>query len=146
MSTLSFERKPMPVFAEHRPMFKIAQILLILYLSSRGKKSSLIKLHLFSWTLKDEERKSKLLLSAEKNKVLFDVWGVDPAVNISLQYALAEGLINRDGPSYKLAEKGTTFIKEAINRGSLAEDVSFLNQVKTKITETMVGSIVEGWE
>lgn len=36
MSILHFERKAMPVIPEHRPMYKICQILLILNISSTG--------------------------------------------------------------------------------------------------------------
>ena len=69
MSKLTFHRKPMPLMAEHRPIYKITQLLLVLYLSSRGKKSSLIRLHLFSWVLKDEIRKKMLLESANQNQI-----------------------------------------------------------------------------
>ena len=40
MVRLKFHRKDMPIMVEHRPIYKITQILLILYLASRGKKSS----------------------------------------------------------------------------------------------------------
>lgn len=146
MNKLTFNRKPMPLLAEHRPIFKITQILLILYLSSRGKKSSLIRLHLFSWSLKDEKRKNTLLESADNNKVLFDVWGVDPAVNISLQFAVAEGLIERVNVSYKLSNRGEEFTKRVIKKITLETDYLFLKTLGTKISEGMVQAIVGEWE
>ena len=146
MSKLTFHRKPMPLMAEHRPIYKITQLLLVLHLSSRGKKSSLIRLHLFSWVLKDEIRKKMLLESANQNKILFGVWGVDPAVNISLQYAEAEGLISKSGLSYKLTQDGTKYVSEIDSEMAFKDDYFFLQSIGSKITEGMVENIIREWE
>lgn len=146
MSKLTFHRKPMPLMAEHRPIYKITQLLLVLYLSSRGKKSSLIRLHLFSWVLKDEIRKKMLLESANQNKILFGVWGVDPAVNISLQYAEAEGLISKSGLSYKLTQDGAKYVSEIDSEMAFKDDYFFLQSIGSKITEGMVENIIREWE
>jgi len=136
----------MPLMAEHRPIYKITQLLLVLYLSSRGKKSSLIRLHLFSWVLKDEIRKKMLLESANQNQVLFGVWGVDPAVNISLQYAEAEGLISKSGLSYKLTQDGAKYVSEIDSEMAFKDDYFFLQSIGSKITEGMVENIIREWE
>lgn len=146
MSKLTFHRKPMPLMAEHRPIYKITQLLLVLYLSSRGKKSSLIRLHLFSWVLKDELRKKMLLESANQNQILFGVWGVDPAVNISLQYAEAEGLISKSGLSYKLTQDGAKYVSEIDSEMAFKDDYFFLQSIGSKITEGMVANIIREWE
>jgi len=146
MSKITFNRKPMPIFAEYRPMFKITQVLLILSLASRGKKSSLIRLHMINWALKDDSRRELLLESANKHEVLFGVWGVDPALNFSLQYALSEELIVRAGLSYKLANKGEHFIKQLSKKNVLEEDYKFLKSLGTRVTEIMVQEIVGAWE
>jgi hypothetical protein len=146
MSKLTFHRKPMPLMAEHRPIYKITQLLLVLYLSSRGKKSSLIRLHLFSWVLKDEIRKKMLLESANQNQILFGVWGVDPAVNISLQYAEAEGLISKSGLSYKLTQDGAKYVSKIDSEMAFKDDYFFLQSIGSKITEGMVENIIREWE
>ncbi|QNH99349.1 hypothetical protein [Shewanella algae] len=146
MSKLTFHRKPMPLMAEHRPIYKITQLLLVLYLSSRGKKSSLIRLHLFSWVLKDEIRKKMLLESANQNQILFGVWGVDPAVNVSLQYAEAEGLISKSGLSYKLTQDGAKYVSEIDSEMAFKDDYFFLQSIGSKITEGMVENIIREWE
>lgn len=146
MSKLTFHRKPMPIMAEHRPIYKITQLLLVLYLSSRGKKSSLIRLHLFSWVLKDDIRKKMLLESANQNQILFGVWGVDPAVNISLQYAEAEGLISKSGLSYKLTQDGAKYVSEIDSEMAFKDDYFFLQLIGSKITEGMVENIIREWE
>jgi len=146
MSKITFHRKPMPIMAEHRPIYKITQLLLVLYLSSRGKKSSLIRLHLFSWVLKDERRKKMLFESANQNQILFGVWGVDPAVNISLQYAEAEGLISKSGLSYKLTQDGAKYVSEIDSEMAFKDDYFFLQSIGLKITEGMVENIIREWE
>lgn len=146
MSKLIFQRKPMPLMAEHRPIYKITQILLALYLASRGKKSSLIRLHLFSWVLKDDMRKDVLSNSVKCNKILFDVWGIDPAVNRSLQFAIAEGLIGRAGLSYKLTASGINYISQIDDQVAFGDDYHFLKSLGLKITEAMVQDIVREWE
>ncbi len=146
MSRISFHRKPMPILAEYRPLYKITQILLILYLCSRGKKSSLIKLHLISWVIKDEKRKSILLESANKHKILFGVWGVDPSVNFALQYSLGEGLVERVGVSYKLSRKGEMFIKKIDEDDVVEGEYQFFKSLGLRVTESMVQDIVEAWE
>ena len=69
MSGLLFERKPSPVLAEHRPLYKIGQVLLILHLASRAGRSRLLRLHLFNWALKSVDRQ-KLLIHASTAKEL----------------------------------------------------------------------------
>lgn len=145
MRTLTFHRKPMPLMPEHRPIYKVTQVLLILYLSSRGKKSSLIRLHLFSWAMKDDKRKRVLLESAKNNKILFGVWGVDPAVNFSMQFAIAEGLVERSGVSYKLTSRGLDYVSVIDDDCFIEEDLSFLKSIGLKVTEGMVQEIVGEW-
>lgn len=146
MSRLTFLRKPMPILAEYRPMYKISQVLLILYLSSRGKKSSLIRLHLISWVLKDESRKAILIESIKNEKILFGVWGVDPSVNLALQYAEAENLMVKDGTSYKLTTKGGDFCEGLDSDLIFSKDFDFLKSIGSSVTEKMVNNIVDGWE
>jgi len=145
MSKLTFTRRDMPLSSEYRPMFKIVQILLILYLSSRGYKSSLLRLHLINWAIKDSSKKSLLLESSNRNSIIFDVWGLDPAINFALQYALEENLITLNGTSYALADKGLVFIKKYEEEDIENEDYNFLKELGNKITEKMVLEISGAW-
>ena len=136
----------MPILADYRPLYKITQVLLILHLCSRGKKSTLIRLHLISWAMKDVKRRSTLLQSANKNKVQFGIWGVDPSINFALQYSLAEGLIEMSGVSYRLSGAGTTFISKIKASDILEGDFDYLKSIGCRITEKMVLDIVAEWE
>ncbi len=141
MSRLLFQRKPMPILADYRPLYKITQVLLILYLCSRGKKSSLI-----SWALKEPRRKNIFIESANKNKVHFGIWGVDPSMNFLLQYSIAENLIEMSGVSYKLTNKGIKFISKIEKNDVLDGDFDYLKSLGFRVTEGMVQDIVEEWE
>ncbi|MCG7985464.1 MAG: hypothetical protein JAY90_22350 [Candidatus Thiodiazotropha lotti] len=145
MTKLSFHRRPMPIFANYRPLYKIAKLLLVLHISSRGGKSTLVRLQLFNWVLKESERKD-LLRKAAKNGILnVSVWGLDPSLNSATQFALAEGLVNRSGSSIAITEKGRDYIKSLLELESLGEDVDFLREIGKGITESMVTKTSESW-
>lgn len=146
MSRITFKRKPMPIYAGFRPLFKICQLLLILDLASRGKSSSLIRLHLFVWVLKDEQRKSMLLKTVENKLDIPSVWGVEPSVNFALQFAIAEGLVIKSGTSFKLAPKGMLFVKNSNAYELFIEETIFLKKIGSKITEAMVITATNLWK
>ncbi|KGA40869.1 hypothetical protein KU75_14380 [Pectobacterium odoriferum] len=146
MSRVTFKRKPMPIYAGFRPLFKIGQILLVLDLASRGKCSSLIRLHLFAWVLKDEQRKEMLLNAVEKKIEIPSVWGIDPSVNFALQFAIAEGLIIKSGTSFKLAPKGMCFINNSNSYDLFYDETIFLKKIGLKITEKMIEAATNLWK
>ncbi len=147
VSTLKFKRQPAPVLAEHRPLYKISQILLILYLASRGGKSKLTRLHLFNWALKTSER-SELLKTAAKTKILrITAWGFDPAFAIALRYAIAEKLVREMSTGYELTDRGRIFAGQIANEQDIfITEKAVLTAIGKKITETMVDEVAKNWE
>lgn len=144
---IKFIQRPAPVFVEHRPIYKIGQILLILYLSSRGFKSSLTRLQLFNWLIKERVRKDKVILSIKNNKLDVYAWGFDPALTIALRYAIAEKLIDEDVDSFKLTNKGVEYCMRILEDETLfEEEKTFLQVVKKSITEKIVDSATKGWK
>jgi hypothetical protein len=146
-ANLRFQRRPSPVLPEHRPLFKIAQIVLVLHLASRAGRSSLARLHLFNWALKTPERGARLIKAVKTKKLDVSAWGFDPALAIALRYACAEGLIVLSKGGYELTDMGLLFAR------SIIEDQSMLNTEKELlkntgkgITETMVDIVAKGWE
>lgn len=145
---LRFERRPSPVLIEHRPLYKICQLLLVLHLSSRGGKSSLARLHLFNWALKREDRIGRLVEAVKDKELRVNAWGFDPVVAFALRYAVAEGLIETNSTGYQIGDKGTTFI-EAVLRDpeAFASEREFLQKIgKNGVTEAMVDKVAKGWE
>jgi len=146
MSKLHFERKAMPVFPEHRPMYKICQILLILNISSSGGKSSLIRLHLFNWALKDKKRVKMFISSAESKAITFGVWGLDPTLNMALNFAVAEDLVKKTTTGYQITPRGTLFLQVAKIPTLFEDEVGILSIIKKNITESMVKNVARKWK
>lgn len=145
MTKLSFHRRPMPIFSEYRPMYKMSLILLVLLLSSRSGKSSFIRLHLFNWALKDDKRKDLLLKSSKDKSLDLNIWGFDPSLNIAVQFALAEKLVERDGGSIMMTSLGKEYTKKLFEMEIMKDEASFLVLLGKGITESMVSQASESW-
>jgi hypothetical protein len=144
---LRFVRRPSPVLAEHRPLYKIAQLLMVLQMSSRGGKSTLARLHLFNWALKRMDRVQKLVEAAQKKSLPMIAWGFDPALAIAIQFAIAEELVHSTSTGYQIADRGKAFIVEVLKDAEIFGEVrGSLAQIGKNITETMVGDVAKGWE
>ncbi len=144
---LRFVRRPSPVLVEHRPLYKITQLLLVLQLSSRGGKSTLARLHSFNWALKRTDRIQKLVEAAKAKALLMTAWEFDPALAIAIRFAIAEELVQPTSTGYQIADKGKAFIAEVLkDSDAFAKERSLLMQIGKDITETMVDKVAKGWE
>ena len=147
ISALRFSRKPSPVLPEHRPLYKIGQILLILHLASRGGKSNLPRLHLFNWALKSKERSAQLIKAAKERQLRIRAWGFDPALAIAVRYAIAEGLIRESSASYELTENGIMLAKEIVKQSdTFATEKEILVRIGKGISKEMVEKAAKEWE
>ncbi|PST85360.1 hypothetical protein C9I86_19455 [Photobacterium sp. NCIMB 13483] len=146
MSTMTFNRKSMPVLPELRPMYKIAKVLIFLKLCSSGNKASLLKLHLFNWAYIDSNRVKALQLSVEKKELYVGVWGIDPALNMALGFALADQLIEKKANGmYQLTDKGDSFIKESDLINLFDSEIIEFKKIGKKITESMINNATRRW-
>jgi hypothetical protein len=144
---LVFERRPAPVLVEHRPLYKICQLLLVLRLSSRGGKSTLPRLHLFNWALKRTDRIQKLVEAAKAKTLHITAWGFDPAVAIAIRYSIAEDLIKTTSTGYQISEKGQSFIDAVLkDETTFVDERALLGEIGRDITESMVEAVAKGWE
>ena len=144
---LRFQRRPAPVLPEHRPLYKIAQIVLILHLACRGGKSSLAKLHLFNWAFKKSDRAERLSQAARTKVLNVAAWGFDPALAIALRYSCAEGLTTTTGGTYELTDLGRVFANSIIDQSdTLADEKKLLQRTGKNITEAMVDAVAKGWD
>ncbi|GAB3528601.1 hypothetical protein [Photobacterium alginatilyticum] len=146
MSGITFTRRPMPVIPDHRPMYKISLLLLVLKECSVGGKSSLIRLHLFNWALKSEQRTKQLILSAEEKQLTFDIWGMDPTVNFAINHAIANGLMIKISTGYKISSKGEEFLSKYNVKEQFRANEYFFNAVKKKISQKMVDQVALRWK
>jgi hypothetical protein len=145
--TLRFQQRPAPVLPEHRTLFKITQILLVLKVASRGGKSSLPRLQLFNWAFKDASRMKQLTAAAQTGRLNIMAWGFDPTLIYALRFAAADGLIDRTSGSHAITPLGETLLNHALRDPTLlASERIVLEHVGKKITETMVDAVAKGWE
>ena len=146
IATLRFKRRPSPVIPEHRPLYKISQLLLVLYFASRGGRSSLFRLQLFNWALKDEVRAQHLYRAVEERRLRVSAWGFDPAVSIALRLAVAEGLIQIDKNGCAITEQGSMFIEQVIAQPDmLRREKATLAKIGKRVTERMVDEAAKDW-
>ena len=144
---LRFVRRPSPVLVEHRPLYKITQLLLVLQMSSRGGKSTLPRLHLFNWALKKTDRIQKLVDAAEAKVLNITAWGFDPALAIAIRFAVAENMLETTSTGYQITDKGRTFINEVLKgTDAFAPERTLLTNIGKDIIEGMVEKVAKGWE
>ena len=144
--TLRFVRRAAPVIPEHRPLYKIAQLLLILELASRGGKSSLPRLQLFNWALKKPDRRERLLRAKADQRLNVAAWGFDPAVVLALRFAIGQSLIQAMSTNYQITNLGSEFIRTACKEpDNLVTERNFLKALGKSITEAMVSDIAQTW-
>lgn len=144
---LKFERRPSPVFAEHRPLYKIGQLLLVFLIASTKQKSTLPRLQLFNWALQSSARKTQLIEDTKNRRLTVTAWGFDPTLAVALRIAISENLIGENSTGYELAEGGKFFIEKImLDDNSFAPEREFLSAVGKKVTEKMVEEIAKGWE
>lgn len=146
---ITFSKKPISIPPEYRPSYSIALIVVILKKCCQGSKSSLLKLHLINWALKNPENKEslrKFILSnyTESSKT----WGIEPSLNRALNYSVHEGICSIVNGKYELQEKGEKFYEKIIaDTEHLEEEISFLNFLgKRKITDNRIDSIYKKWK
>ena len=144
--TLRFVRRAAPVFPEHRPLYKIAQILLMLELASRGGKSSLPRLQLLNWALKTAPRRARLAEAVKRGQLNLAAWGFDPVVAIALRFAEAEKLIKQTATGYQITNLGKSFTQSVCeDTENLESERSFLTSLGKSLTEGMVSAVSDKW-
>lgn len=147
ISRISFVKRPISLPPDYRPMFKVAQIVLILSYCCRSNRSSLLKLHLFSWALKSDLNGQKVTHWVQNNfQTDFSVWGIEPTLNRGIQYAIAEKIIRRVSNKYELTDKGVLLLN-SIKRDNdlLKTEKDFLNVIGKKITDDRITNLSKKW-
>lgn len=143
---LSFHRRPAPVLADHRPLYKMAQVVLVLSLASRGGKSGLPRLHLFNWCLKNAARIRALSQAVTLRRLTMVTWGFDPALAVALRFLFAEGLLIDEGTKVSLSADGVAFAAALMeDKALLAPEKRDLALIGKGVTEAMVDAIAKEW-
>jgi hypothetical protein len=133
-----FKRRPLPIEAELRPDWKIATLLLILQISSRGGGSSLKRLHVLNWSIRSPrfriefEGNLKTPLPLFKLSIRFE-----PAFSRAIDLAVGESLVEWvKGKRLKITAKGRSWVEDILKDDSLMRDEKdFLLRIGKSVTE-----------
>ncbi len=133
-----FHRRPMPIAAELRPDWKIATLLLILDLSSRGGKSSLKRLHILNWAIRSPQFRAEFE-DARANPMPLFGFNVrfEPAFSRAIDFAVGERLVEWVGGNrLGITPKGRRWIKEIERNEELMDsERKFLIGIGKSVTE-----------
>lgn len=147
IKNIVFNKRPIVIPVDYRPIYKLTQIVLILKICCRDEKSSLPKLHLFVWAMKNEDNMQELINVVNSNfNETIDVWSMEPALIRALDYALQESICEAKDGKIKLTSKGSLFYNK-IQRDNniLWKERTFLNVVKKRFTEERIQKNIEKW-
>lgn len=145
---ITFNKKPISISANYRPFYKISQLTLILKLSSRMSKASLLKLHFFSYVLKSKNRMTEIKDYVNNNfKGKLSLWRIDPLVNRALEFGIAENFFEHEKGKYILANRGKKLADLILDEKNIfIEEKSFLKEIGKKISETKINSMIDDWK
>ena len=86
-----------------------------------------------------------LKTSVESNNIDISVWGLDPTLNIALQFALAERLIERSSTGVKLTKKGRDYISAIDKNDLFTKDIEYLKDIGKSVTEDFIKKASDSW-
>jgi hypothetical protein len=141
-----FDAKPDAVPYNYRISYKVTQICLIMRICGRGDMCSLIKLHMISFALFSRGNMNRLIDFAEGTNRT-PIVRFDPAVNRAIAYAIAYGFVERQQTgNFKLTDRGKKLADQIKIVGDLMmTEISDLNTLAKKLTESKVKELVEMW-
>lgn len=140
----SFSEQPAPLEPQLRVIWGMSILVLILKICSRGRRSSIPRLHLINWSLRNNRNRERLIELLENN---LSPWGgsigYDPGFSRAIEYAIAESIVgldeNTENLRVHLSEKGRTLADEIIEiEDCLAEEKKFLREKCAPVNETFV--------
>jgi hypothetical protein len=127
----TFKRRPLDLPGDLRPNWRVPVLVLMLRFCCRGGKSSLFKLHLLNWAIREKESQAALILSLSGSPDYSDIRiQVEPSFIRAIQFAVGEGLAERlENNRIRLAEKGRQLASDIAESNCLAEERAFLAEL-----------------
>lgn len=140
----NFKKRPLDLPGDLRPNWRVPLLLMMLHYCCRGGKSSLYKLHLLNWTMRDQKRQDALLSSLTNAPQYEGICvQVEPSFIQAILYGAGEGLLERlDNSRVKITDAGVAFVKEIEKAECLTVEKQFLKLVGLKLTEEWVTRFV----
>jgi hypothetical protein len=137
----NFVERPAPILPRHRLAWGISLVLLFLSLCSRGGKSTLQRLHVLNWAVRNETNRQQFLdYLAGQVAVTAILVRYEPSLNRAVDYAVGEGLVELDGAGrIRITAAGERLATEIVGQElALNEEIAFLRTLRYAMTEQMV--------
>ena len=141
-----FRQRPISIPGDLRPAWRISVIVLMLRKCCLQGRSSLRRLHVLSWAVRDAEVANALVRAIEgevpPDTVLVRI---EPALNRAVDFAIGEGLIRRQSSDrVELTADGKEFA-DAILKDTLVlgYERQFLERIRFTVTEDFVKRMFE---
>ncbi len=142
-----FKSRPEAIPGDLRPLWRIGILLLMLYLASRGGKSSFKRLHVLNSMIRTSENRETLkkLIAGSKSPDAV-VIRIEPYLNRAVDLAHGEGLVNRiSGDRISLTPKGEALAMLLQTQSSIfVKEKEFLMAISKSLTERLVDSLFTG--
>lgn len=146
IQAIRFTKRAIPIPADYRPLYKIGHILLILFMSCRSGKASMMKLHFLCWTIKTKAN-TLTVHGWIRNKFSnhLHIWGIEPTVNRALTFAVSDDLIENEGADFIITAKGKDLVKAILKDKELfIREKEFLSGIgKNTITESQISQLAK---
>lgn len=131
---LIFRRREMPIDVRSRISWRTSYILLLIWLS-RGKKSSLQRLHILH-TIYDNNYDPT---APSTEWIRFD-----PSINSAIDYNMQSGLVTFSKGRYSVTEKGLVFCNQLKADSDIKILTSTFANITKQVTEEVVKSLMKG--
>jgi hypothetical protein len=139
-----FTRRPESLPAELRPQWRIGVLLLVLSVSW-GKKSSLKKLHVINWAIRNDNAQENLIKYMEGElPPSMVIVRFEPGLSQALAFGQAEGLWELiGGKSIQLTTKGILAAKELeADSECFVSEKAFITRIKSHMTEQNITALL----
>jgi hypothetical protein len=121
----SFQERPIPLQPQSRVTWGLSILVVILEICSRGKSSSVQRLHFLNWSIRScENRKRMIEILEKRSSPLATLIQYDPGFNRAIEYAIAEGLVEIKNKNAKvfLTASGRKLAQEIIALDNCLEE------------------------
>jgi hypothetical protein len=142
-----FRSQPVPIQPQSRVIWGLSILVLILRISSRNARSSVTRLHLLNWGLRNDVNRKRLVELIESNSSPLAAIRCDPGFDQAIQYAIAESLVEVVSGAKNiricLSDKGCQFANEIIaEEECLVEEKKFLREKCSSVTEGLATKLL----
>jgi len=141
-----FRQRPISVPGDLRPAWRISVIVLMLRKCCLQGRSSLRRLHVLSWAVRDAQVANALVRAiggeTPPDTVLVRI---EPALNRAVDFAIGEGLLRRQSSDrVELTADGKDFAQDILsNTLVLGYEKQFVERIRFTVTEDFVKRMFE---